>query len=73
MVRHGDIKYDLNGEVPKLYIKGKEVAVVSMTKHYVTDNEMPGTKVITFVYMTKDDPRNKVLSIDLNNGRVFNQ
>lgn len=68
-----DVSFDLNGEVPKLYIKGQEVGVASMTAHYVTDSDMPGTKVITFVYMTKDDPRNKVLSINLNNGRVFNQ
>ncbi|MFG5507268.1 hypothetical protein ACFJYQ_13830, partial [Enterococcus faecalis] len=68
-----DVSFYLNGKVPKLYIKGQEVGVASMTAHYVTDSDMPGTNVITFVYMTKDDPRNKVLSIDLNNGRVFNQ
>lgn len=68
-----DLSFYLNGKVPKLYIKGQEVGVASMTAHYVTDSDMPGTNVITFVYMTKDDPRNKVLSIDLNNGRVFNQ
>lgn len=67
------VSFDLNGKVPKLYIKGQEVGVASMTSHYVTDSDMPGTNVITFVYMTKDDPRNKVLSIDRNNGRVFNQ
>ena len=68
-----DVSFDLNGKVPKLYIKGQEVGVASMTAHYVTDSDMPGTNVITFVYMTKDDFRNKVLSIDRNNGRVFNQ
>lgn len=68
-----NVSFDLNGKVHKLYIKGHEVGVVSMTTHYITDSYVPGTNVITFVYMTKDDPRNKVLSIDHNNGRVFNQ
>lgn len=68
-----DVSFDLNGKVPKLYIKGQEVGVASMTAHYVTDSDMPGTNVITFGYMTKYDPRSKVLSIDRNNGRVFNQ
>ncbi|MHC5250432.1 hypothetical protein [Enterococcus sp. LJL90] len=67
-----DISYDLNGEVPKLYIKGKEVGVVSMTMHYVTASEEPGTKTVTFVYLTKGNPENKVLSIN-NLGEVFNQ
>lgn len=67
-----DISYDLNNEVPKLYIKGKEVGVVSMTKHYVTDTDMPGTDITTFIYITKDSPEQKVLSIN-NLGEVFHQ
>lgn len=67
-----DISYDLNGEVPKLYIKGKEVGVVSMTKHYVTMGVELGTNTTTFVYVTKDNPEQKVLSIN-NLGEVFEQ
>lgn len=72
MVRHGDIKYDLNGEVPKLWIKGNEVGVVSMTKHYVTRDIKLGTNTTTFVYVTKDSPEQKILSIN-NLGEVFHQ
>ena len=68
-----DVKYDLNNEVPKLYIKGEEVGVVSMTNHYVTSSDVPGTNVITFVYVTKDSPENKILSINHINGGVFHQ
>lgn len=67
-----DISYDLNGEVPKLYIKGKEVGVVSMTKHYVTRGLELGTNTTTFVYVTKDSPEQKILSIN-NLGEVFHQ
>ncbi|XUD12913.1 hypothetical protein IGJ55_002092 [Enterococcus sp. AZ170] len=67
-----DISYDINGEVPKLYIKGKEVGVASMTTHYVTAGEGLGTNTITFVYLTKDNPEHKVLSIN-NLGEVFEQ
>lgn len=68
-----DVSFDLNGKVPKLYIKGQEVGVVSMTTHYVTDSDMPGTNVITFSYITKDSPQSKTLSINRINGEVFNQ
>ncbi|MDR2276731.1 MAG: hypothetical protein LBE23_02650 [Vagococcus sp.] len=67
-----DISYDLNNEVPKLYIKGEEVGVVSMTKHYVTRGLELGTDTTTFVYVTKDSPEQKVLSIN-NLGEVFHQ
>lgn len=66
------ISYDLNGKVPKLYIKGEEVGLVSMTKHYVTDTDMPGTNTATFIYVTKDSPEQKILSIN-NLGEVFDQ
>lgn len=72
VVRHGDIKYDLNGEVPRLWIKGNEVGVVSMTKHYVTRDIKLGTNTNTFVYVTKDSPEQKILSIN-NLGEVFHQ
>ena len=68
-----NISYDLNDEVPKLYIKGREVGVVSMTKHYVTNGDTPGTNVITFIYITKDSPAQRVLSIDLLTDVVLNQ
>lgn len=69
-----DVSFDLNGHVPKLYIKGCEVGVVSMANHYVTSCAWgEGTNVITFVYMTKDDPKQKVLSIDRITGEVMNQ
>ncbi|OTN77085.1 hypothetical protein A5886_002165 [Enterococcus sp. 8G7_MSG3316] len=69
-----DVSFDLNGKVPKLYIKGQEVGVVSMTNHYVTSCAWgEGTNVITFVYMTKDDPKQKVLSINRITGEVMNQ
>lgn len=67
-----DISYELNNEIPRLYIKGKEVGVVSMTKHYVTDTDMPGTNSTTFVYVTKDSLEQKILSIN-NLGEVFHQ
>lgn len=66
-----DVKYDLNNEVPKLYIKGEEVGVVSMTNHYVTSSDVPGTNTITFVYIAKDNSQ-KILSIN-NLGEVFHQ
>lgn len=69
-----DISYDLNGEVPKLYIKGQEVGVVVMTNQYVTKHERgEGFNTITFIYLTEGDPKHKVLSIDRITGEVFNQ
>ena len=68
-----DLSYDLNGEVPKLYIKGREVGVVSMTTHYVTESDVTGTNVVTFTYVTKDSPEQKVLSIDRITGEVMHQ
>ncbi len=69
-----DVSFDLNGKVPKLYIKGQEVWVVSMTNHYVTSHAWgEGTNVITFIYVTNDDPKQKVLSIDRITGEVMNQ
>lgn len=72
MVELSDVKYDLNGEVPKLWIKGNEVGVVSMTKHYVTRGSELGTNTTTFIYVTKDSPEQKILSIN-NLGEVFEQ
>ena len=72
MVKLSDIRYDLNNEVPKLYIKNEEVGVVSMTKHYVTRDIKLGTNTTTFVYVTKDSPEQKVLSIN-NLDEVFEQ
>lgn len=69
-----DISFDLNGNVPKLYIKGQEAGVVSMTNRYVTSHIWgEGTNAITFVYLTNDDPKQKVLSIDRITGEVMNQ
>ena len=69
-----DVSFYLNRKVPKLYIKGQEVWVVSMTNHYVTSHEWgEGTNVITFIYVTNDDPKQKVLSIDRITGEVMNQ
>jgi hypothetical protein len=69
-----DISFDLNGEVPKLYIKGCEAGVVSMTNHYVTSHAWgEGTNVITFIYMINDEPKQKVLSIDRITGEVMDQ
>ena len=68
-----DLSYDLNGEVPKLYIKGREVWVVSMTTHYVTESDVTGTNVVTFTYVTKDSPEQKLLSIDRITGEVMHQ
>ncbi|WP_228077422.1 hypothetical protein [Enterococcus casseliflavus] len=68
-----DLSYDLNGKVPKLYIKGQEVGVVLMINQYVTESDVSGTNVITFVYLTKDDPKQKVLSINRITGEVMNQ
>lgn len=69
-----DVSFDLNVKVPKLYIKGQEAGVVSMTNHYVTSCAWcEGTNVITFIYVTNDDPKQKVLSIDRITGEVINQ
>lgn len=69
-----DVSFDLNGEVPKLYIKGQEVGVVVMTNQYVTKHDSgEGFNAITFVYLTDDDPKQKVLSIDRTTGEVMNQ
>ena len=69
-----DVSFDLNGEVPKLYIKGREAGIASMTNHYVTSHARgEGTNVITFIYVTIDDPKQKVLSIDRITGEVMNQ
>ena len=69
-----DVSFDLNGKVPKLYIKGREVWVVSMTNHYITSHAWgEGTNVITFIYVTNGDPKQKVLSIDRITGEVMNQ
>nr|DAG10276.1 MAG TPA: hypothetical protein [Caudoviricetes sp.] len=69
-----DVSFDLNGEVPKLYIKGQEAGVVVMTNQYVTrHNRGEGVNAITFVYLTEGDPKQKVLSIDRITGEVMNQ
>ncbi|WP_449260520.1 hypothetical protein [Enterococcus casseliflavus] len=68
-----DLSYDLNGKVPKLYIKGQQVGVVSMTTHYVTESDVTGTNVVTFTYVTKDSPEQKLLSIDRITGEVMHQ
>ncbi|MCD5192930.1 hypothetical protein IV460_18200 [Enterococcus casseliflavus] len=69
-----DVSFDLNGNVPKLYIKGQETGIVSMTNYYVTKHDRgEGTNVITFIYVTNDDPKQKVLSIDRITGEVMNQ
>lgn len=69
-----DVSFDLNGKVPKLYIKGQEAGIVSMTNHYVTSHTWgEGTNVITFIYLTDGDPKQKVLSINETTGEVFNQ
>ena len=69
-----DVSFDLNGKVPKLYIKGQEAGVVSMTNHYITSHAWgEGTNVITFIYITNGDPKQKVLSIDRITGEVKHQ
>ena len=69
-----DVSFDLNGKVPKLYIKGQEVGVVVMTNQYVTKHDSgEGFNAITFVYVTDDDPKQRVLSIDRITGEVMNQ
>lgn len=68
-----DVSFDLNGKVPKLYIKDRKVWVVSMTTHYVTESDVTGTNVVTFTYVTKDSPEQKLLSIDRITGEVMHQ
>ena len=69
-----DVIFDLNWKVPKLYIKGREVGVVVMTNQYVTRHDRgEGVNVITFVYLTEDNPEQKVLSIDRITGEVMHQ
>ena len=68
-----DVSYDLNKEIPKLYIKGEEVGVVSMTRHYITKNVGLATNVVTFLYLDKSSDRQKILSIDLVNEEIFHQ
>lgn len=69
-----DVSFDLNSKVPKLYIKGKEVGVVSMTNHYVTSHDWGrGTNVITFIYLANGSPEQKVLSVNKITGEVMSQ
>lgn len=72
-IKLDEISYDLNKEVPKLYIKGEEVGVVSMTRHYITTNVELATNVATFVYLDKSSEKQKILSIDLVNEEIFHQ
>lgn len=68
------ISYDLNREVPKLYIKGEEVGVVSMNRHYVTEgNGDLGTNTLTFVYVTNESSEQKVISINNIIDELFQQ
>lgn len=70
-----DVTFDSNGKVPRLYIKGQEVNVVAMTNYYVTSHDRSsGLSSVTFVYLvSKDNPEEKVLSIDRITGEVLNQ
>ena len=72
-IKLDEISYDLNSEIPKLYIKGEEVGVVSMTRHYITTSMELATNVTTFVYVTKNRPEQKILSIDHVNEELFQQ
>ena len=45
-----------------------------MTNQYVTRHDRgEGVNVITFVYLTEGDPKQKVLSIDRTTGEVLDQ
>lgn len=68
-----NISCDLNSIVPKLFIEGMEVEVVSMTRHYITNNNAVGSNVVTFVYLVKGSTEQKVLSINLETGETFRQ
>lgn len=72
-IKLDEISYDLNSEIPKLYIKGEEVGVVSMTRHYITTSMELATNVTTFVYVTKNRAEQKILSIDHVNEELFQQ
>ncbi|MGM0183476.1 hypothetical protein IGK74_002442 [Enterococcus sp. AZ150] len=74
-LKREDISFNLNGEVPILYIKGMEVGVVSVSLNYVTNSSVSGTNVITFIYINKDvdDNNHRIVSINLNTNEVFEQ
>ncbi|MFC0232742.1 hypothetical protein ACFFIF_01915 [Vagococcus entomophilus] len=73
MVELSDIEYDINGKVPKLSIKGVPMGVCSMTRHYVTNSNILGTNVITFIYIDKNNPVKKILSIKCDSQEIFLQ
>lgn len=69
------INYDLNHEIPKLFINDKEVGVVSMTYHYVTsgiDADI-GVNILTFQYFDSDSSNQKILSINKITNEIFKQ
>lgn len=67
----GDIYYDLNNYVPRLFIRGKEVGVVLVSFNYLTKNSNDGNNIVTFVYIS--DHEEKVLSIEKETGKIFHQ
>ncbi|MGM0260427.1 hypothetical protein [Enterococcus sp. AZ102] len=74
-LKREDVSFNLNGKVPMLYIKGIEVGVVSVNLNYVTDSNVSGTNIITFVYLNKNVEQigHRIISINLNTNEVFEQ
>lgn len=71
-----EMSYNLNKDVPELYINGEKCGVVSMTRTFVTKsfvNGTNGTNVITFTYYDREEPKQKIVSFDLNSRTVFKQ
>lgn len=69
-----DINFDLSNEVPKLFIKGQEVGVVSFSSQYVTSNANGhGTNTVTIGYITKAADGQRTLSINKVTDEVFHQ
>ncbi|RST96952.1 helix-turn-helix domain-containing protein [Vagococcus vulneris] len=67
------ISYELNSEVPILMINDEAVGVVSMTRQFVTKGMGEGVNIITFTYLTKNSPKQRVLFINHSTGEVFEQ
>jgi hypothetical protein len=69
----GDVYFDLIENVPKLYIKNKEVDVLSMCSHYVArNNGDEEVNMISFVYKEKGITDQKVIFINLTTGEMLN-
>jgi len=52
-----EVNYCINSDndVPEIYIKGEQAAVVSCSTQYVTSTEEPGTKLLVATFYLKSE------------------